>query len=210
MAPWPPLCAEPQPLLPARPCVNESAVSSLVGANLRRLRRQHRISLEELSRQSGVSRAMLGQIEQAKSIPSIRTLWQVAQALGVSVSWFLEDSNDRQVLLIPAPEDSPLVLSAGEAELHSLQKAGDLVKDAFYELRLGANAALSLPASTTSRRINVAGALGVLYAAVDDAWHPIRPREALQYETLDALVWRNPGQVQAVAFVTIRSAPRFD
>src|SRR5690606_1614266 len=102
----------------------------------RRLRRQHRISLEELSRQSGVSRAMLGQVEQAKSIPSIKTLWQVAQALGVSVAWFLEPSHEPQVLLIPAPDQSPAVLSTGEAELRSVQQAGNVLTDAFYELRL--------------------------------------------------------------------------
>lgn len=191
---------------PARPSVNESAVSCLVGANLRRLRRQHRISLEELARQSGVSRAMLGQIEQAKSIPSIKTLWQVAQALGVSVAWFLESSHEQQVLLIPAPDQSPAVLATGEAELRSLQQAGDVLTDAFYELRLAAGAALSLPASTQSRRVNVAVAVGLLQVEVNDAWHQIRQREALQYESADALVWRNLGQAQVLAFVTIRSA----
>lgn len=72
-----------------RPSVNDAAVSSLVGHNLRRLRKQHRLSLEDLAQQSGVSRAMLGQIEQGRSIPSIKILWQAAQALGVSVSWLL-------------------------------------------------------------------------------------------------------------------------
>lgn len=195
---------------PTRPAVNETVVSTLVGRNLRRLRKQHRLSLEELARQSGVSRAMLGQIEQAKSIPSIKTLWQVAQALGVSVSWFLESGDQSQVWLIAPPSDSARVLKAGEGELRSLQQLADVSRDAFYELRLAPGAALSLPASTASRRVNVAVSLGLVHVDVDDVTHPIRAREVLQYETNEALLWRNLGTTEALAFVLIRSLTRVD
>ena len=58
-------------------------LSVLVGSNLRRLRTKRGHSLERLAKLSGVSRAMLGQIETAKSIPSIGVLWKVANALKV-------------------------------------------------------------------------------------------------------------------------------
>jgi transcriptional regulator with XRE-family HTH domain len=202
---WMPSAWDARRPAPARPGVNDAAVIGLVGANLRRLRRQHRISLEELARQSGVSRAMIGQVEQGKSMPSIKTLWQVAQALGVSVAWFLEPDEGRHVLLIPAPEQSPEILAPGEGELRSLLQAGDVLTDAFYELRLAAGGALSLPASTQLRRVNVAVATGTLQVEVNDTRHQVHPREALQYGSAEALVWRNLGQVQVQAFVTIRS-----
>jgi transcriptional regulator with XRE-family HTH domain len=195
------------PPAPARRGVlDESPVIALVGQNLRRLRRQHRISLEELARRSGVSRAMLGQIEQAKSVPSIKTLWQVAQALEVSVSWFLEPGHAPEAHLIPVPDSSPPLLPSGQAEMRSLRQTGDGVGDAFLELRLAAGASLSLPSATASRRINVAVAFGVLQVAVEDKWHLVRPREALQYESGQALAWRNAGQTQALAFVVLRAA----
>lgn len=199
-----------EPAVAARPAVNEAVVSTLVGKNLRRLRKQHRLSLEELARQSGVSRAMLGQVEQGKSIPSIKTLWQVAQAFGVSVSWFLESGSDAQVLLITPPEDSPASLRAGEGELRSLQQVGDGVRDAFYELRLAPGAVLSLPSSACNRRINVAVSAGTLLAEVDDTAHVIRSREVLQYEASETLIWRNAGQLDVQAFVVIRAATRPD
>jgi XRE family transcriptional regulator, regulator of sulfur utilization len=201
--------AAPGPVpVPSRPAVNDSAVSVLVGRNLRRLRKQHRLSLEALARHSGVSRAMLGQIEQGKSIPSIKTLWQVAQALGVSVAWFLEAGHDTQVLLIAPSADSTLGLRQGEGELRSLQQLGDGVKDAFYELRLAPGAVLSLPAATTARRVNVVVSSGALQADVDGAWHLVQLREALQYEAHDDLVWRNDGPVDAQAYVVIREPAR--
>lgn len=193
---------------PVSPAVNDAAVSTLVGRNLRRLRKQHRLSLEELARQSGVSRAMLGQIEQGKSIPSIKTLWQVAQALSVSVSWFLESHNGSHVLLISPPSDSPALLRSGEGELRSLQQSGDSVRDGFYELRLAPGAVLSLPATTSPRRVNVAVSAGVLEVQVEDGVHLVHLREVLQYEASEPLVWRNGGHQDAQAYVAIRALSR--
>ena len=67
----------------------ENDLTPVVGANLRRLRVKRGLSLERLARVSGVSRAMLGQIELGKSTPTINVLWKVAQALEVSFSTLL-------------------------------------------------------------------------------------------------------------------------
>ncbi len=207
----PPECPAVASLVePIRPDVNEGAMSALVGDNLRRLRKQHRLSLEELARQSGVSRAMLGQVEQGKSMPSIKTLWQVAQAFGVSVSWFLELGHASQVLLLSPTSGGQAPLSRGDGEIRSLQQVGERARDAFYELRLGVGAVLSLPASTGLRRVNVAVSSGALLAEVDDVAHVVKARDALQYQTRDALLWRNAGQVEAQAFVVIRDVVAID
>ncbi|MFP3693209.1 helix-turn-helix domain-containing protein, partial [Burkholderia sp. SIMBA_048] len=48
------------------------ALEHLVGVNLARLRAERQLSLDALARASGVSRAMLAQIESARSVPSIK------------------------------------------------------------------------------------------------------------------------------------------
>lgn len=187
-----------------RPAVSDGAVSTLVGHNLRRLRKQHRWSLEELALYSGVSRAMLGQIEQGKSVPSIRTLWQAAQALGVSVSWFLESRQDSTVLLIKPAEDSATDLQPGDGELRALHMPTEGHRDEFYELRLAPGARLSLATPAKPRRINVALSEGLLEVLIEEASHQLGPREALQFEGTDALTWRNNGLTEAKAFVVIK------
>ena len=66
---------------------NASVVSAelpaILGKNLKRLRTRRGHSLERLAKLSGVSRAMLGQIETGKSTPTISLLWKVATALDV-------------------------------------------------------------------------------------------------------------------------------
>lgn len=200
----------PDPATVARPAVSDNAVSSLVGRNLKRLRKQHRWSLEELSLHSGVSRAMLGQMEQGKSIPSIKTLWQVAQALGVSVSWFLQTHQDTAVLRVTPSEAEASVLTVGEGELRPLHVNSEGSRDEFYELRLATAGQLSLLAAQgTRRRVNVTVTTGVLELVVGGVMYRVLPREALQFDGNEALTWRNAGAAEEVqAFIVIKPFDR--
>lgn len=189
--------------LSSHQALDEGALMATVGGNLRRLRKQHRLSLESLSALCGVSRAMLGQLEQGKSMPSIKTLWQVAQALGVSVTWFLEAAH--HVVHIPVPPESRVSLKSGEGELRSLQHLGDSGVDAFYELRLARGAEIRLPAALSPQRIHVTSVQGVLTTLVDDTPHTLLPREALQYEGSQPMVWRNEADMPVQAYVVVRA-----
>src|ERR1700741_129104 len=72
----------------------------ILGANLRRLRVKRGLSLERLSKLSGVSRAMLSQVELAYSAPTINVIWRIASALGVPFGALLttQDLHSTQVL----------------------------------------------------------------------------------------------------------------
>src|SRR6478752_873908 len=84
-----------------------SDLTPVVGENLHRLRTQRGLSLEKLAQQSGVSRAMLGQIELGQSAPTINVLWKIARGLGVTFSALISGSNAA----------GPVVLRAAEAKL---------------------------------------------------------------------------------------------
>jgi transcriptional regulator with XRE-family HTH domain len=66
-------------------------VAEVVGTNLKEIRRAQGHSLDTLAAASGVSRAMLGQIETGKSVPTITLIWKVAAALGVQVAQLVTD-----------------------------------------------------------------------------------------------------------------------
>ena len=71
---------------PDGPAPEATDLAPVVGANLRRLRTRRGLSLERLAQISGVSRAMLGQIELGQSAPTINVLWKIARALEVTFS----------------------------------------------------------------------------------------------------------------------------
>ena len=90
---------------------SDKGIEYLVAANLARLRATRHLSLDALARLSGVSRAMLAQIEAGRSVPSIRSVHRIASALQVSVAAFLRDFASDGMQLLPAAA-APRLVSA--------------------------------------------------------------------------------------------------
>lgn len=58
---------------------------------LKNLRKERGWSLDKAAQETGVSKAMLGQIERAESSPTISTLWKIASGFHVPFSLFIAD-----------------------------------------------------------------------------------------------------------------------
>ena len=52
----------------------------MIGKNIQRIRNSRKLTLNVLSERSGVSKAMLSQIESDKVNPTVATVWKIAQA----------------------------------------------------------------------------------------------------------------------------------
>lgn len=76
--------------------------------NLKLLRRQNGLTLDELSRKSGVSKGMLVEIERGSANPSIATVCRAATALGVSVADFVGVAASVPVRIV-RPEDASIL-----------------------------------------------------------------------------------------------------
>ncbi|HMA92786.1 MAG TPA: helix-turn-helix transcriptional regulator, partial [Polyangiaceae bacterium] len=76
------------------PPVDDDAIPA-IGENLRALRTERNLSLDALSQMSGVSRAMLGQIELNRSVPTITVLWRIAKALDIPFSSLIREPEQK-------------------------------------------------------------------------------------------------------------------
>lgn len=65
-------------------------LSLTIGKNLNQIRIERNLSLDEVATLTGVSKAMLGQIERGKSNPTVSTLWKISTGLKVPFSVFME------------------------------------------------------------------------------------------------------------------------
>lgn len=83
-----------------------TAVRALqIGNKVRELREKKRYTLQELSSRTGLSKALLSQIENNRVIPPIATLLRLAKALDVSLSYFFqEEVKGRSIYLTRANE----------------------------------------------------------------------------------------------------------
>ncbi|MGW7899192.1 helix-turn-helix domain-containing protein [Staphylococcus shinii] len=69
-------------------------INDIIAENLKLFRKQNGYSLEYLSVLTEVSKTMLGQIERKESIPSITTLWKIANGLKVSFAELTQDNEE--------------------------------------------------------------------------------------------------------------------
>ena len=60
-----------------------------LGKNIMALRKKRGLSLDELARRSGVSKAMLSQVEQQKTNPTVATLWKISLGLDADLEQLL-------------------------------------------------------------------------------------------------------------------------
>jgi transcriptional regulator with XRE-family HTH domain len=194
---------ESSAIAPAPKDAGALADSPDVGSALRQLRGERGLSLDKLAYESGVSRAMLSQIELGRSTPTITVLWRIARALGVPFSSLLGG---------PAPEE-PLVFRASRAKL--LKSAdGSFSTRAlfpldrphtaeFYELRLaprGVELADAHAPGTTENIVVTAGALDIRLGSTTI---DLRVGDATHFQADAPHEYRNPTGHETVAYLVM-------
>ena len=59
------------------------SMNMIVAKNIRRLREESKLSMDELSKLCAVSKCMLAQIERGEGNPTISTLWKLSNGMKV-------------------------------------------------------------------------------------------------------------------------------
>lgn len=177
-----------------------------VGANLRRLRVKRGLSLERLARHSGVSRAMLSQIELGQSAPTITTLWKIARSLGVTFSALIS-RGDEGAPRVLRPEAAKLLTNQdGSFTSRALFPFGEPRRTEFYELRLkprGSEDASPHPPGTMENLIVTTGAVEI---RVGTANYELRAGDAILFVADVAHQYRNAGPGEAVMYLVMTYA----
>jgi len=83
-----------------------------IGETIRSIRRNRGLSLDKVSELTGVSKAMLGQIERGDSSPTVTTLWKIATGLQVSFSSLLHN-DEAEVSIVDKNEVLPIIEEEG-------------------------------------------------------------------------------------------------
>ncbi len=78
-----------------------------IGPQIRQLRQERRMTLQDLSRKTELSKPLLSQIENEQVIPPLATLLRIAKALQVPLQTFFEEEDNTQKCLVVRAGDSP-------------------------------------------------------------------------------------------------------
>jgi transcriptional regulator with XRE-family HTH domain len=181
----------------------------IVGRNLRRLRVRQGHSLERLAKQSGVSRAMLGQIETGKSVPTISLLWKIATALGVPLASLIAADNARGIVVLRRTSARVLSSDQGQFTSRALFPLNSERQVEFYEVRLAPLHRESADAHVPGTRENVVIARGSV-EIISGAERPVTLNEgdAALFEADVRHSYRNLGPEEAILFIVMSYVER--
>lgn len=188
----------------------EVDVAALVGDNLRRLRTRNGLSLERLARASGVSRAMLGQVELGRSIPTIAVLWKVARALNVPLATFLAAEEPSGPKVMRGHRARWLTSANGRFSARALFPADQPRQQEFFEIRLAAHGLEEEAAHPPGTVANLVVARGAIDVRVDGEWHRLEAGDAIHFLADGPHAYRNVGLAEAGAFIVLAFAERRD
>ena len=85
--------------------MSESEFKNALASNLKRLRKTKSLSLDAVASCTGVSKAILGQIERCESSPSVSVLWKISKGLEVSFTELFASENSHIYTVDRFPDD---------------------------------------------------------------------------------------------------------
>jgi XRE family transcriptional regulator, regulator of sulfur utilization len=94
-------------------------LNQLIAQNLKRIRGERKISLDQVAKLTGVSKSMLAQIERGTSSPTVSTIWKIANGLKVSFT-ALMSSPQAGISIVERSTIKPLVEDGGKYRLYPL------------------------------------------------------------------------------------------
>ncbi|HKG90268.1 MAG TPA: XRE family transcriptional regulator [Gemmatimonadaceae bacterium] len=176
-----------------------------LGSAVRSLRTDRGLTLDALAARSGVSRAMLSDVERDRKSPTIRVVCQIAAALEVPVSELVEEEHaPPRVALRRRGDRRPLVDPETGVERHvlsdpSLARGLEVV---WYVLPAGADVG-SFPAHARGSVEHITIAAGAVEMTVGAERIPLRAGDSISYRADVTHGFRNTGRSRAELFLVI-------
>jgi transcriptional regulator with XRE-family HTH domain len=181
-------------------------LAPVVGKNLKRLRTERGLSLERLAQSSGVSRAMLGQVELGQSAPTINVLWKMARALDVPFSALIASNQTSGAKVMRSEAAKRLMSSDGSFQSRALFPYDEPRRVEFYELKLSAKGVEKAEAHAPGTTENLVVARGTVEILMGAETHKLEAGDAILFEADQPHVYRNAGTTEAVLYLVMTYA----
>ncbi|AJK87318.1 MULTISPECIES: helix-turn-helix domain-containing protein [Lysinibacillus] len=177
-------------------------IQLIFARNLKAIREREKLSLEKVSQLSGVSKAMIGQIERGESSPTLTTIWKIANGLKVS---FTE--------LIHQPQaETELILGK---DIHALEEDNGkyivyphfpFQKDSrfeIYSIAIKENGTLHAEAHREGTEEYLTVFDGELIIRIQDKDYPLASGDAIRFKADRSHTYINPGETLTRLSMTI-------
>ena len=183
-------------------------LTGVVADNVKRLRSDLDLSLDKLANLSGVSKAMLSQIEQSRSAPSINVLWKIARALDVPFAALISKRTDAQLQ----------VVRRNEMKILSSQKGGFVSRASFpldiprrvefYELEMSQGCVEKAVAHPPGTAENIVVAEGQIEIEINGQKNLLEQGDSIFFVADQPHVYRNLAKGTSRAYLVMTYAEK--
>jgi transcriptional regulator with XRE-family HTH domain len=171
-----------------------------LGKNLRALRKEEGLTLQQLGERVGLSASYLSQVERGVTLPSLSRLTSIAEALGVEVRVFFED-DATSPCVVRAHEGKKLRCGPGiSVELLSAHPFGKNIQPHCLVLRPGAGREDSSVYPSEECGFVLRGELTV---TVGEETFVLAAGDSIHYHRHQPHSWRNNGDQECVVLWTV-------
>ncbi|TGL33537.1 helix-turn-helix domain-containing protein [Leptospira perdikensis] len=178
-------------------------ITDVVKENLKLIRHTKGFSLDKLANRCGVSRAMLSQIEQGKSVPTISVLWKIANGLNVPFSELLKEKNQDGIHILKVENSKVLYSNSKVFASRALFPFLGNRKTEFYELMLkpgGHEVAEPHKTGTTENLVVVSGKLRL---RVGEKVVELEPKDSVFFKADVSHEYSNPTDQETLMYLVM-------
>ncbi len=157
-----------------------NSINEKIARKLKQIRKSKGLSLDQVAELTGVSKAMLGQIERGASNPTVTTLWKIATGLKVSFSSFIEDK-DPAVTVVSLSNITPIIEAEGDYKVYPMFPFNQDKQFEIYTVLLGANGRHESEAHGAGVEEYITVMEGELELNIGDQTYTIKEGEAVRF-----------------------------
>lgn len=164
------------------------------------------MSMDELSRQAGVSKSMLSQIERNQANPTVAVVWRLANALGVPMVDLLSGSDEHaapELQTVPAHAIPALRSPDGLCELHILSPIELAGQFEWYRLEMLPGGVLASTPHDTGTQEHLTVMSGDIEVHAGDDKTRLQCDETARYAADQPHAIRNTGTQPARALLVV-------
>lgn len=156
-------------------------IAEHIASTVKRLRREHGWSLDRTAGETGVSKAMLGQIERGESSPTVSTLWKIASGFRVSFSTLF--NSDQPAQGKPYRDGREPVWGEDSAGMQArlLFSYDPLLKFEMFMIELAPGAISESTAHASGVVEHIVVIEGEMALRIDDHWQTLKVGEGLRF-----------------------------
>ncbi|CAK7057251.1 MAG: HTH-type transcriptional regulator SutR [Desulfovibrio sp.] len=174
-----------------------------IGAVVKRVRLERGLSLDETARLTGVSKAMLGQIERGESSPTVSTLWKISTGLRITFSALMGTPS---ATYSPVSIDSmqPMQEEGGAMLLYDVFPFDPAAGFEIFTIRLKPGCRYESPSHTNVAEEYVIVTAGAMELTLGDQAFTLRNGMAIKFRGDEPHIYANPFAEEAVFQNVIR------